>query len=187
MPCLSSLKVRPDWCMASSTCNAVTMPSPLVSWLVEVLREEGFAPGVVLRGYGGRLSKSGTLVPSGADPERYSDEAVQLRDRLGCPVAISANRLKGLRLLETQVCDIAISDDGLQHYAMARDLEIAVVDGARGLGNGLLLPAGPLREPVERLEQVDWVVANGEPSRLVPDESIMRMRSMTSTGVAARK
>lgn len=154
-----------------------TGKTPLVGWLVEVLRAEGFSPGVVLRGYGGRLSKTGTLVPSGADPERYSDEAVQLRDRLGCPVAISANRLKGLRLLETQVCDIAISDDGLQHYAMARDLEIAVVDGARGLGNGLLLPAGPLREPVSRLQQVDWVVANGEPSNLVEDESVMHMQA----------
>jgi len=154
-----------------------TGKTPLVSWLVEVLREEGFSPGVVLRGYGGRLSKTGTLVPSGADPERYSDEAVQLRDRLNCPVAISAKRIKGLRLLETQVCDIAISDDGLQHHAMARDLEIAVVDGARGIGNGLLLPAGPLREPVSRLQEVDWVVANGEASNLVEDESIMRMKA----------
>lgn len=154
-----------------------TGKTPLVSWLVEVLREQGYSPGVVLRGYGGRLSKTGTLVPSGADPERYSDEAVQLRDRLGCPVAIAANRIKGLRLLETQVCDIAISDDGLQHYAMARDLEIAVVDGARGFGNGLLLPAGPLREPISRLQDVDWVVANGEASNLIENESIMRMKA----------
>ncbi len=154
-----------------------TGKTPMVSWLVDTLRDAGYAPGVVLRGYGGTLSKTGTLVPSGADPERYSDEAVQLRDRLGCPVAISANRLKGLRLLETQVCDIAIADDGLQHYAMARDLEIAVVDGTRGLGNGLLLPAGPLREPVERLQTVDWVIANGEESNLVEDETVMRMQA----------
>lgn len=154
-----------------------TGKTPMVSWLVEELRTLGFAPGVVLRGYGGRLSKTGTLVPTGADPERYSDEAVQLRDRLGCPVAISANRLKGLRLLETQVCDIAISDDGLQHYAMARDIEIAIIDGARGVGNGRLLPAGPLREPVERLQEVDWVIANGESSGLVEAESVMRMRA----------
>jgi subfamily B ATP-binding cassette protein MsbA len=154
-----------------------TGKTPLVSWLVEVLREQGYSPGVVLRGYGGRLSKTGTLVPNGADPERYSDEAVQLRDRLGCPVAIAANRIKGLRLLETQVCDIAISDDGLQHHAMARDLEIAVVDGARGFGNGLLLPAGPLREPASRLQDVDWVVANGEASNLIENESIMRMKA----------
>jgi subfamily B ATP-binding cassette protein MsbA len=154
-----------------------TGKTPMVSWLVEVLREEGFRPGVVMRGYGGRFSKTGTLVPSGADPDRYSDEAVQLRDRLGCPVAICADRVKGLRLLETQVCDIAISDDGLQHYAMARDIEIAVIDGTRGLGNGLLLPAGPLREPAGRLEQVDWVIANGEPSGLVENESVMRMHA----------
>lgn len=154
-----------------------TGKTPMVSWLVEELRALGYAPGVVLRGYGGRLSKTGTLVPSGADPDRYSDEAVQLRDRLGCPVAISANRIKGLRLLETQVCDIAISDDGLQHYAMARDLEIAIVDGARGVGNGLLLPAGPLREPLDRLSEVDWVIANGEASGLVKEESVMRMHA----------
>ena len=154
-----------------------TGKTPMVSWLVETLREAGFSPGIVLRGYGGALSKSGTLVPSGADPERYSDEAVQLRDRLACPVAIAADRIKGLRLLETQVCDIAIADDGLQHYAMARDLEIAVVDGTRGLGNGLLLPAGPLREPVARLDTVDWVIANGEPSNLVKNETVMSMRA----------
>ena len=82
-----------------------------------------------------------------------------------------------MRLLETQACDIAISDDGLQHYAMARDLEIAVIDGTRGLGNGLLLPAGPLREPAARLQEVDWVIANGEPSGVMKDESVMRMHA----------
>jgi tetraacyldisaccharide 4'-kinase len=83
--------------------------------------------------------------------------------------------LKALRLLETQDCDIAISDDGLQHYGMARDLEIAVIDGARGVGNGLLLPAGPLREPVQRLERVDWVIANGELSNLIENETVMHL------------
>jgi len=154
-----------------------TGKTPMVSWLVEVLRQEGFRPGVVMRGYGGAFSKSGTLVPSGADPARYSDEAVQLRDRFGCPVAICADRVKGLRLLETQSCDIAISDDGLQHYAMARDIEIVVVDGARGVGNGLLLPAGPLREPVERLRAVDWIIANGEASGLADNETVMHMQA----------
>ncbi len=153
-----------------------TGKTPLVGWLVDVLMQRGFTPGVVLRGYKGKLSKTGTLVPSGADPERYSDEAVQLRDRLGCAVAIAADRIKGLRLLETQGCDIAISDDGLQHYNMARDIEIAVVDGNRGVGNGRLIPAGPLREPTARLNDVDWVVANGEPSGLVEDETIMRVQ-----------
>ncbi|NOX52246.1 MAG: lipid A export permease/ATP-binding protein MsbA [Gammaproteobacteria bacterium] len=152
-----------------------TGKTPLVGWLVNELRDLGFSPGVVLRGYGGTLSKTGTLVPSGADPERYSDEGVQLRDRLGCSVVICANRVKALKILETQACDIAISDDGLQHYAMARDIEIAVVDGSRGVGNGLLIPAGPLREPLERLNRVDWVVANGEASNLCDNESIMTM------------
>jgi subfamily B ATP-binding cassette protein MsbA len=154
-----------------------TGKTPLVVWLVEQLRLMGFSPGVVLRGYGGALSKEGTLIPTEADPERYSDEGVQLRDRLNCPMAMCADRVKGLRILETQDCDIAISDDGLQHYAMARDVEICVIDGARGVGNGMLLPAGPLREPVSRLQEVDWVVANGEPSNLVDNESIMRMKA----------
>lgn len=154
-----------------------TGKTPLVGWLVEQLRLMGFSPGVVLRGYGGTLSKEGTLIPTAADPERYSDEGVQLRDRLNCPMAMCADRVKGLRMLETQDCDIAISDDGLQHYAMARDIEICVIDGARGVGNGMLLPAGPLREPVSRLQEVDWVVANGKSSNLVDNESIMRMKA----------
>lgn len=161
-----------------------TGKTPLVGWLVEQLRQFGFRPGVVMRGYGGKLSKSGTLVPSGADPERYSDEAVQLRDRLGCAVAIAAQRIKGVRLLEAEGCDIAISDDGLQHHAMARDIEIAVVDGDRGVGNGLLLPAGPLREPVGRLNTVDWVVANGNASGLVSEETVMSVRPIEFINVA---
>ena len=161
-----------------------TGKTPLVAWLVEALRERGFKPGVVMRGYGGKLSKTGTLVPHGADPERYSDEAVQLRDRLGCAVAISAERIKGLRLLEAEGCDVAISDDGLQHYAMARDIEIAVVDGNRGAGNGLMLPAGPLREPLTRLDEVDWVIGNGKASGLVEEETIMSMQPIEFVNVA---
>ena len=152
-----------------------TGKTPLVGWLVESLRALGYSPGIVLRGYGGAFSKDGTLIPAAADPERYSDEGVQMRDRLNCPIAMCADRVKGLRILETQACDIAISDDGLQHYNMARDVEICVVDGSRGIGNGFLLPAGPLREPVERLDEVDWVVANGEPSNLIDEETVMRL------------
>ena len=76
-------------------------------------------------------------------------------------------------LLEREAVDVVIADDGLQHYALAREVEIAVVDGARGVGNGLCLPAGPLREPPSRLTECDWVVANGVASRLVADESVM--------------
>ncbi len=164
-----------------------TGKTPVVAWLVETLREMGFSPGIVMRGYGGQLSKEGTLIPSAADPERYSDEGVQMRDRLGCPVAMCADRVKGLRMLETQACDIAISDDGLQHYAMARDIEIAVVDGTRGVGNGRLLPAGPLREPVSRLSEVDWVISNGEASNLVPNESVMKLRADGFVNVASNE
>jgi tetraacyldisaccharide 4'-kinase len=88
------------------------------------------------------------------------DEPLLLSRRLGRPVAIGARRSEAVRLLEAE-CDVMVCDDGLQHYALARDVEIAVVDGARRFGNGRLLPAGPLREPVARLAEVDAVVVNG--------------------------
>ena len=146
-----------------------TGKTPLVGWIIAELKAQGFNPGIVMRGYGGTLSKVGALVPLNANPTNYGDEAVQARSRLNCPVAIAAERVKALHLLESEGCDIAIADDGLQHYAMARDIEIVVVDGKRGIGNGYLLPAGPLREPVTRLETVDLVVANGAPTTLVND------------------
>ena len=113
-----------------------------------------------MRGYGGSAYKDLTLIEKGASPKRYGDEAVMLKNRYDCPVAVGRNRTAAATLLESTGVDIVISDDGLQHYALARDIEIAVLDGERGIGNGLLLPAGPLREGVGRLEEVDWVIAN---------------------------
>ena len=118
------------------------------------------------RGYKGKLSRQGALIPAGASPGLYSDEGVMLKQMLHCPVAIAAERNRGVELLRQSGCDVVVSDDGLQHYAMARDVEIALVDATRGLGNGLLLPAGPLREPVERLHEVDFVVSHGGASGL---------------------
>ena len=153
-----------------------TGKTPLVIWLVEELRRCGFKPGIVSRGYKGSLSGRGALIPLHADPLRYGDEGVLLKNRLQCPVAIAADRMKALALLQSEACDIVVSDDGLQHHAMGRDIEIVVIDGARGLGNGQLLPAGPLREPASRLNDVDLVVSNGQPSGLVQQEIVMHAK-----------
>ena len=150
-----------------------TGKTPLVGWLVEALITRGFKPGIVMRGYGGSAYKDLTLIEKGASPKRYGDEAVMLKNRYDCPVAVGRNRTAAATLLESSGVDIVISDDGLQHYALARDIEIVVLDGERGIGNGLLLPAGPLREGVSRLEEVDWVIANSKKVGLVEDESVM--------------
>ena len=151
-----------------------TGKTPLVLALVELLSAQGYSPGVVSRGYKGKLSRQGALIPAGASASVYSDEGVMLKQKLQCPVAIAAERNSGIALLKQAGCDLVIADDGLQHYAMARDVEIAVVDAARGVGNGLLLPAGPLREPVERLSTVDLVISHGGASGLVPHEYTMQ-------------
>lgn len=137
-----------------------TGKTPLVMALVEGLRDRGFAPGVVSRGYGGS-AHSPRLLDARPDPATVGDEPALIRLRTGAPVAIGADRPAAARLLLDRGVDVIVSDDGLQHYRLARTVEICVVDGARRFGNGHLLPAGPLREPVARLAGVDFVVCNG--------------------------
>jgi len=135
--------------------------TPLVAALARALREHGFAPGVVSRGYGRRSERRAQplIVTSTSDAELVGDEPLLLA-RAGSPVAVAADRAAAARALLAAhpSCNVVICDDGLQHYRLARDVEIAVVDGTRGLGNGWLLPAGPLREPRSRLASVDAVV-----------------------------
>jgi tetraacyldisaccharide 4'-kinase len=139
-----------------------TGKTPFVIWLVERLREWGWRPGVVSRGYGGRARSWPQAVHADSDPALVGDEPVLIASRAGCPVAVGPDRLAAARrLLDAGAVDIIVSDDGLQHYKLWRDLEIVVVDASRGLGNGDLLPAGPLREPASRLGEVQLVVANG--------------------------
>lgn len=139
-----------------------TGKSPVVSWLIGELQALGFQPGIVARGYGSRGPAHPRRLPDDATPEEYGDEPVMLARRTGVPVAVGADRSATVACLaETGGLDIAVSDDGLQHYRMARAFEIAVIDGIRGLGNGALLPAGPLREPPARLLDVDLVLVNG--------------------------
>ena len=141
-----------------------TGKTPLVIWLAQVLSQAGYRPGIVTRGYRGE-SPVWPLAVTATTPARLAgDEAVLLARRGACPVIAGPDRVAGARRLAEQGCTLILSDDGLQHYRLARDLEIAVIDGERRFGNGLCLPAGPLREPVSRLDQVTLRVTNGVPA-----------------------
>ena len=140
-----------------------TGKTPLTIWLVEFLRAAGYKPGVVSRGYGGRKQHKPLAVSADTDPSEAGDEPVLIARRTDCPVVVFPRRFEaGQALLAATDCDIIIADDGLQHYALARDVEIAVVDGERRFGNGFCLPAGPLREPVRRLGEADLIVCRGQ-------------------------
>lgn len=139
-----------------------TGKTPLVIHLVELLRAAGKKPGVVSRGYGGKARDWPQQVHAGSDPLLVGDEPVLIAQRAGCPVVVDPHRVRAAQtLLAEHDCDVIVADDGLQHYALARDVEIAVVDGVRRHGNGRCLPAGPLREPLARLRGVDMVMING--------------------------
>lgn len=143
-----------------------TGKTPLVAWLVELLKSAGYSPGIISRGYGGRPGTEPQDVVPGSDPALAGDEPVLLARRCRCPVVIHPDRVAAARrLLARHACDIIISDDGLQHYRLGRTLEIAVIDGMRRFGNGRCLPAGPLRERPSRLRHVNWVVNNGGQAR----------------------
>ena len=135
--------------------------TPLVVHLVERALAMGFNPGVVSRGYGGAPGKLPVLVASDTSPAQCGDEPKMIFERTDVPVCVHPDRVAAARKLVDQGVDCIIADDGLQHYRLARDAEIAVVDASRGLGNGLLLPAGPLRELPRRLRAVDVRVARG--------------------------
>ncbi|MDN5848731.1 MAG: tetraacyldisaccharide 4'-kinase [Nitrococcus sp.] len=139
-----------------------TGKTPLVIWLVERLQAYGCRPGVVARGYNATTGGKLRVVDATDDPVRMGDEAVLIAARTSAPVAVGADRVAAAELLvRERRCDLIISDDGLQHYRLARDAEIAVFDAERGVGNGHCLPAGPLREPLSRLRRVDLVLGNG--------------------------
>jgi tetraacyldisaccharide 4'-kinase len=133
--------------------------TPLTIALVEILRQGGFTPGVVSRGYGG-TAREPTLAYAHSDPARVGDEPVVIAQRAFVPMCVGRDRVAAARkLLDARPeTNIIVSDDGLQHYRLQRDVEVVVIDGARGLGNGLLLPAGPLREGKSRLKAASAVV-----------------------------
>lgn len=139
-----------------------TGKTPLVLWLAQFLAARSQRPGIISRGYGATRTDP-RAVPANGSAAEYGDEPCLLAQRAGFPVWVGTDRVataRALRAAHPDV-DIIISDDGLQHYRLARDIEIAVIDGTRGLGNGWPLPAGPLRESASRLTTVDAVVVNG--------------------------
>ncbi|GLR64682.1 tetraacyldisaccharide 4'-kinase [Marinospirillum insulare] len=137
--------------------------SPLVAALAKHFKNLGYQPGIVSRGYGGKAKHYPQRVTTYSNPQEVGDEPLMLAQQTQLPVAVDPNRAAAANLLvKEEGCDLIIADDGLQHLKLARDIEIVVVDAARGFGNGHCLPLGPLREPVERLNKVDWVIMQGE-------------------------
>ncbi len=191
--CVSRRMARPVIMVGNITVGG-SGKTPLVIWLAQQLGARGHRPGVVLRGYGGAAATGRVpcLVTPDSDVAVVGDEALLLRLRTGMPVVVGRDRVAAAeRLLATGV-DLIIADDGLQHLRLARDFEIGVVDASRGLGNRYLLPAGPLREPAERLSRVDAVVINGVPGAAaagVPAAFVMRLegqwlRTLAGSGAA---
>lgn len=138
-----------------------TGKTPLTLWLARRLGERGRHPGIVSRGYGGDPGPVPLRVEADSDPARVGDEALLFARHAGCPVFVHPDRVAAARAAAAAGADVVLSDDGLQHYRLARDVEIAVLDFDRGLGNGRCLPAGPLREPPSRLDTVDQVFSQG--------------------------
>ena len=137
-----------------------TGKTPFVMALAAQLKKRGWRPGIVSRGYRGDVSGA-ELVPADGDPRRFGDEPVLVAQKTGFPVAVARRRAHAVDELSKESVDIVVSDDGLQHYAMGRSAEIVMIDGIEGLGNGFLLPAGPLREPAARLASADIRVRRG--------------------------
>lgn len=162
-----------------------TGKTPLVIWLCSHLRQRGLRVGVVSRGYGGSSRIWPLEVEVDGDASLTGDEPLLIARRSGCPVVVDPDRTAAVQhLLERHPCDVIISDDGLQHHRLPRDLEIVVIDGERRLGNGFCLPAGPLREPASRLRDVDLVICNGGPQ---PDpDGAHRMFLVHAQAVALR-
>lgn len=149
-----------------------TGKTPLVIALVEALRERGWKPGVVSRGFAGSATDI-ARVDAQSDPAVVGDEARLIFDATQAPMMIGRDRVRAARALSECGVDVIVSDDGLQHYRLERDVEICVIDGARRFGNGRLLPAGPLREPVKRLAAIDFRICNGDGA--LPGETTMQL------------
>jgi tetraacyldisaccharide 4'-kinase len=159
---LSSVKLPVPVIIVGNITVGGTGKTPFTLWLAEQLIAEGWHPGIISRGFGGSGCKPQQVMDS-SDPAAVGDEPVLMAQRQLCPVWVGRDRPAAAKALlhAHPECDVILSDDGLQHYRLQRDVEIVVVDGLRRFGNGFLLPAGPLREPTSRLRGVDAVVING--------------------------
>lgn len=137
--------------------------TPLVIAIVEFLKQKGWRPGIISRGYGGKAKHYPCRVHEKSNPREVGDEPLLIVRHTECPTIIDPNRSRGVKtLLDKTNCNVVISDDGLQHLALGRAIEIAVIDGQRRFGSGFCLPAGPLREPISRLKTVDFLVTKGK-------------------------
>ena len=174
-----------DGCIivVGNLCVGGSGKTPLVIRLCRVLREAGIQPGVISRGYG-RSEKRLRLVSSGSDPGLVGDEPLLIAQQAGVPVIVSPDRCAATRTLLKKGIQVVISDDGLQHYVLPRKIEICVIDGNRGFGNGRLLPAGPLREPPKRLRSVDHIVINGDLRKPLPEPGVQQPESVRMTVAA---
>lgn len=148
--------------------------TPLVIRICHLLRQAGYSPGVISRGYG-RKDGSLRLVSPASDPTAVGDEPLLIAQRAGVPVIVANDRCEAARKLLHQGVNVVVSDDGLQHYRLPRALELCVIDGSRGFGNGQLIPAGPLREPLDRLGSFDQIIVNGEPEQVPPELDVVPM------------
>lgn len=161
--CLHSEKLSVPVIVVGNITVGGTGKTPFVIWLTQILQHAGYRPGIISRGYGADNNQFPRQVTRHSDPSDVGDEPVMLSRRCDCPVVVDPQRTRGAHFLIDQFdCNVIVTDDGLQHYALQRDIEIAIVDGKRQYGNGSCLPAGPLREPLSRLQQVDYIVTNGE-------------------------
>ena len=146
-----------------------TGKTPVVGALVKELQQRGYKPGIISRGFGSANVSYPIAVTPESDPLLVGDEPVMLSRQLQVPLVVDPDRVEAAKyLLDHFDCDLLIADDGLQHYNLQRDIEVLVVDGERMLGNGLCLPAGPLREPPERMNSVDVVLVNGDAQKQFP-------------------
>lgn len=171
-----------------------TGKTPVCIAICEQLKEQGLCVGLVSRGYGGNAKTWPQTVTIDSDPSQVGDEPLLLVQRTGCPMVVAPDRVVAVKqLLKEFNCNVVVSDDGLQHYRLYRDLEIAVIDEIRGLGNGMCLPAGPLREPASRLKSVDIVIKQRElkvekiynlvdPNMLLPDLKDKKITAIAGIG-----
>ena len=150
--------------------------TPFAIWLCTLLIDQGYKPGIISRGYGGKSEHYPLLVVADTRGAEAGDEPVMIFKRLGIPIVVDPIRSNAAKYLEQKTdVDIIITDDGLQHYALQRDIEIVIVDGKRRFGNQKIMPMGPLRERLSRLNSVDFIVSNGEadPAVAVHDDATM--------------
>lgn len=181
VPAVQVKKAPPVWVVGNITVGG-TGKTPLLMALVERAQARGFKPGIISRGYGGAAPYYPFALDDSSTASDVGDEPLMLFQRLKVPVVVAPKRAQALALLAKRDVDIVFSDDGLQHYALARQCELVVVDGKRDLGNGWSLPIGPLRESASRLQSVDVVAYHGRDFHLLFD-AVVHLKSGQACGV----